>query len=107
MPTYDYECSQCEAVFEVFQNMSEESITSCRQCGGPVRRLIGGGLGVIFRGSGFYSTDSKTGAQQSGPKKQENSTPSPAGGEASTGSAPREKKSKKEESSKEPVAAKA
>ena len=66
MPTYDYECSQCGRVFEVFQNMSDDPIESCEHCGGPVRRLIGGGLGIIFKGSGFYVTDNKSGSKGAG-----------------------------------------
>ncbi|MDR0494316.1 MAG: hypothetical protein LBG95_01630 [Treponema sp.] len=57
MPTYEYECKQCNHHFEVFQSMSEEPLNACPQCGKDVRRLIFGGAGVIFRGSGFYVTD--------------------------------------------------
>ena len=63
MPTYDYECNQCGRVFEEFQNMSDDPISVCEECGGPVRRLIGGGLGIIFKGSGFYVTDNKSGSK--------------------------------------------
>ncbi len=59
MPTYDYECGSCGHRFEVFQSMSDEPIKRCPECGKKVRRLIGGGLGVIFKGSGFYVTDNK------------------------------------------------
>jgi putative FmdB family regulatory protein len=57
MPTYEYECKNCSHNFEVFQSMSEPPIESCPKCGGEVRRLIFGGTGVIFKGSGFYVTD--------------------------------------------------
>ncbi|MFA5429595.1 MAG: FmdB family zinc ribbon protein [Candidatus Omnitrophota bacterium] len=59
MPTYDYECSACGAVFEVFQSMTAEPLQKCEKCGetGKVRRLIGTGAGIIFKGSGFYVTD--------------------------------------------------
>ena len=59
MPNYDYECKTCGYTFEVFQNMSDPVLKSCPKCGKGVRRLIGGGLGVIFKGSGFYVTDNK------------------------------------------------
>ncbi len=59
MPSYDYECKECGHGFEAFQNMSDPLLTTCPKCGGPLRRLIGGGLGIIFKGSGFYVTDSK------------------------------------------------
>jgi len=57
MPTYEYECDKCGITFERFQKITEEPIKKCPECGGPVRRLIGAGAGVIFKGSGFYATD--------------------------------------------------
>ncbi|MDR3174672.1 MAG: zinc ribbon domain-containing protein [Treponema sp.] len=57
MPTYEYECKTCGHTFDVFQNMSDEPVKVCPQCGKEVRRLIRGGTGVIFKGSGFYVTD--------------------------------------------------
>ncbi len=58
MPSYDYECKACGYRFEAFQQMSEAPLSRCPECGKlEVRRLIGGGLGVIFKGSGFYVTD--------------------------------------------------
>lgn len=59
MPTYDYFCENCEYSFEYFQNMSDEPLEKCPQCGKNIKRLIGSGLGVIFRGNGFYANDSK------------------------------------------------
>jgi putative FmdB family regulatory protein len=59
MPTYDYECASCGHSFEAFQSMSEEPIRSCPECGKQVRRLVGGGSGVIFKGAGFYKNDSR------------------------------------------------
>jgi putative FmdB family regulatory protein len=57
MPTYEYECRVCGHTFDVFQNMSDEPVKVCPLCGKEVRRLIKGGTGVIFKGSGFYVTD--------------------------------------------------
>jgi putative FmdB family regulatory protein len=62
MPTYEYECGQCGHRFEHFQGMSEAPLTVCPECGGAVRRLIGTGGGIIFKGSGFYATDYKSSA---------------------------------------------
>jgi len=66
MPTYEYECKSCSYKFEVFQSMSDSPLTNCPKCGSEIRRLIFGGTGVIFKGSGFYVTDkgksSKTGS---------------------------------------------
>ena len=57
MPTYEYECSKCDDVFEVFQSMTAEKVKKCPECGGKVTRLLGSGSGIIFKGSGFYQTD--------------------------------------------------
>lgn len=57
MPTYEYECVNTGRRFELFQSMKDEPLSGCPVCGGTVRRLIGAGAGVIFKGSGFYATD--------------------------------------------------
>lgn len=59
MPTYDYVCEECGFEFEHFQMMSEAPLDVCPKCGGKVKRLIGGGIGIIFKGDGFYVTDNK------------------------------------------------
>ena len=59
MPTYDYICSDCDYEFEHFQSMSDEPIRICPSCNGTVRRMIGSGTGLIFKGSGYYLTDYK------------------------------------------------
>lgn len=59
MPTYEYECRACGYTFERVQSMSDEPVRECPECGQQVRRLIFGGSGVIFKGSGFYVNDSK------------------------------------------------
>jgi putative FmdB family regulatory protein len=62
MPTYEYECTKCGHTFETLQHISDKPLSKCPQCKGSLRRLINGGLGVIFKGSGFYSTDNKRGS---------------------------------------------
>lgn len=60
MPSYDYECRDCGHIFEEFQSMQDQPLLDCPSCGKPeLRRLIGGGMGVIFKGSGYYVTDSR------------------------------------------------
>ena len=60
MPTYDYKCEDCGHEFEKFHSMSSEPIKDCPKCNKPkVKRMIGTGAGVIFKGSGFYQTDYK------------------------------------------------
>lgn len=56
MPTYDYECAQGHT-FEAFQQITAKPLTKCIKCGKKVKRLIGSGAGIIFKGSGFYATD--------------------------------------------------
>lgn len=78
MPTYDYQCSTCGAVFEYFQPMSSQPLAKCPESlclgkakgEGEVTRKIGGGAGLIFNGSGFYLTDyakKGSGAQSTSP----------------------------------------
>jgi putative FmdB family regulatory protein len=57
MPNYDYECTKCGHTFEVFQAMSAKQLEKCPKCGKKVKRLIGSGSGIIFKGKGFYATD--------------------------------------------------
>ena len=59
MPTYDYKCKQCERLFEVVQSMNDAPLRKCEECGGALKRLIGAGAGLIFKGTGFYCTDYK------------------------------------------------
>ncbi len=57
MPTYEYECTNCEYLFERFQSMTDEPVKRCPRCRHKVRKLLSGGAGMIFKGSGFYTTD--------------------------------------------------
>jgi len=59
MPTYEYRCNECDGLFEFFQKITDEPLKTCPDCGGELVRLISGGMGVIFKGSGFYTTDYK------------------------------------------------
>jgi putative FmdB family regulatory protein len=74
MPTYEYKCNECGAVFDIFQSIRAKPLRKapCAQCGliQPVRRLIGTGGGVIFKGSGFYQTDYRSKSYQDAAKKE-------------------------------------
>lgn len=59
MPTYDYVCQDCSHAFEHFQTMSSDPLSVCPQCKGKLKRLIGAGAALIFKGTGFYCTDYK------------------------------------------------
>ena len=74
MPTYEYECRECGHRFEEFQSITDEPIGTCPECGGEVRRLIGSGAGIIFKGSGFYQTDYRSESYRKA-EKAERGTP--------------------------------
>jgi putative FmdB family regulatory protein len=82
MPTYDYECRSCHHKFEVFHSIKDDPIKKCPRCGKSVRRLFGGGMGIIFKGSGFYTTDYKHSSAVTGGngsrKSETKSEPKPA-----------------------------
>ena len=59
MPTYEYKCTSCGHTFEEFQSINDKPLSRCPKCRSAVRRVINGGMGVIFKGSGFYTTDYK------------------------------------------------
>lgn len=69
MPTYEYECLDCKVRFEEFQRMSDPPVKKCPKCGGRVRRIISGGAGLIFKGTGFYATDYKKSGTNGSNKK--------------------------------------
>lgn len=59
MPIYEYKCEKC-GTFDVMQDIKDKPLTTCPKCGGPVRKVIGKGVGIIFKGSGFYTTDHRS-----------------------------------------------
>lgn len=61
MPTYSYACTDCDNKFDVQQSFSDDSLTTCPQCEGKLRKLFNS-VGVVFKGSGFYRTDSRSGS---------------------------------------------
>jgi putative FmdB family regulatory protein len=71
MPTYDYECKVCGHKFEKFQSITARPVRKCPACGKyRVRRLIGNGAGILFRGSGFYQTDYRSESYRKGAEKE-------------------------------------
>ena len=73
MPTYDYICNDCEEMYEYFQSMSDVPIKECPKCKkNSLRRVISGGTGLIFKGSGYYLTDYKNKKNQSSENKKSN-----------------------------------
>ena len=72
MPTYQYRCKECEHEIEIVQSFTDEPLTECSECGGPLKKVYGN-VGISFKGSGFYKTDSRGG---SGSKKKSSSSDS-------------------------------
>lgn len=78
MPTYEYECQKCKKNFDLFQSMRDEALQTCpkthcrmRVWGkGKIRRLLGAGAGLIFKGSGFYTTDYRSEGYKESAKKE-------------------------------------
>ena len=86
MPTYEYVCESCGTHVDVYQRFSEEPLTECGVCGGPLRKVFHP-AGILFKGSGFYSTDSRSkakAASKSGGEKSESSGGTGSGGDSST-----------------------
>jgi len=90
MPTYEYECQDCSHTFERFQSITAKPLRRCPVCGGRLRRLIGAGAGVIFKGSGFYETDYKR--KRSGPSSSASHADRPTGAGAKSDGAGKAKK---------------
>lgn len=85
MPTYEYQCAKCGHTFEQFQSMKDEPLKKCPKCKkAAVKRLVGGGAGLIFKGSGFYITDYKKSSGSAGAPAKE----SPAKADAKPASTP-------------------
>ena len=81
MPTYEYECTVCGQHIEVFQRFSEDALTTCGVCGGKLRKVFHP-AGIVFKGSGFYATDSRSKASSGTSSKKD----SDAGSASSKGS---------------------
>jgi putative FmdB family regulatory protein len=78
MPTYEYECGKCRHRFEAFQSITAAPLRKCPACGGRIRRLLGTGAGVIFKGGGFYQTDYRSSSYRKAAKADSSSPSAPA-----------------------------
>lgn len=91
MPTYDYLCLECGHQFEARQSMKDPHLTECPSCNGKVKRKVGLGSGLIFKGSGFYITDYRSDSYKAAAKadsgagsSSSTSTPAPAAAPAAS-----------------------
>jgi putative FmdB family regulatory protein len=79
MPTYEYVCTKCSHEFEIFQSMNDAQLKKCPKCGKlALKRLVGSGAGLIFKGSGFYITDYKNKADKPAKKEGGDKSAAPA-----------------------------
>jgi putative FmdB family regulatory protein len=83
MPTYQYACTECGHSFEQFQSFSEDALTVCPECDGKLRKLFNA-VGVVFKGSGFYRTDSRSSSSSSTPASA--ASPTSGSSDSSSGS---------------------
>jgi len=85
MPTYEYECTSCGQHIEVFQRISEDPLTTCGVCGGKLRKVFHP-AGIVFKGSGFYATDSRSGSRSGAKRDGEGGSSSDGASTSSDGS---------------------
>ena len=81
MPTYEYACQSCGRHIEIFQRFAEEPLTKCSECGGPLRKVFHP-AGILFKGSGFYATDSR---RADASKSSEGTSPDSKSGDSKSG----------------------
>jgi putative FmdB family regulatory protein len=106
MPTYDYVCDACDHRFEEFQSFSAEQLKKCPECGkNKLRRLIGTGAAVIFKGSGFYETDYRSekykAAAKADQETKSSGTTAASGNSGTSGTSESSKSSEKKPKEKE------
>jgi putative FmdB family regulatory protein len=100
MPTYEYACTECGHRFETVQSFTDDALTECPSCGGVLRKVFGS-VGIVFKGSGFYKTDTRGASSASTPPASETSSSSESGTKESSSS--KESGSPKETSTPKPT----
>ncbi len=86
MPTYEYACKNCGEHLEVVQSFKDDALTTCPACGGPLRKVFGS-IGISFKGSGFYKTDSRNSSSAGSAAKSSESASASASSSSSSGAA--------------------
>jgi putative FmdB family regulatory protein len=103
VPTYQYVCTECGEDLEAVQKFSDDPLTECPSCGGRLRKRFSA-VGVVFKGSGFYKTDSRSGSAAGSSAKPKAETPAASGAEASSSSSSSSDSAPAKESSSAPAA---
>ncbi len=88
MPTYDYRCRKCGHVFELFHSIKDNKPKRCPKCGARADRLISGGAGLLFKGSGFYITDYRSRQYKERAKQEKGAGSKPEGGSSGSAGTP-------------------
>ena len=105
MPIYEYQCDDCGASFEVMQKMSDDPLTACEKCGGPLRKVLHP-VAIHFKGSGFYTTDygkgsgRRSGGKDAGQGETAGSSEASSSGDGDTGKTKKPGESKAKETQK-------
>jgi len=87
MPTYEYECDACQHRFEQFQSITADALRKCPECGRrKLRRLIGPGAAIVFKGSGFYCTDYRSSSYKKGAAADDGGSSTSTGGNGAAAS---------------------
>ncbi|OBK95811.1 FmdB family transcriptional regulator [Mycobacterium asiaticum] len=102
MPTYSYACTECGHRFDKVQAFTDDALTTCEQCSGRLRKLFNS-VGVVFKGSGFYRTDSRESGKNG--KKESSSTNGSSSGDSGSGSSSSSSDSKSSGSSEKTASA--
>ena len=84
MPTYQYACTECDHAFEQFQSFSDDALTRCPTCDGRLRKVFNA-VGVVFKGSGFYRTDSRASGAKSSAESSSPAAPAASGSAGKSG----------------------
>ena len=98
MPTYEYRCKDCGNHLEVVQSFKDEALTECPSCGGNLRKVFGS-IGITFKGSGFYKTDSRSSSSKTSDSKTSDSKTSDSKSSESKSSESKSSESKSDSSS--------
>jgi putative FmdB family regulatory protein len=108
VPTYSYACTECDNRFDAVQAFTDDALTSCPQCSGRLRKLFNA-VGVVFKGSGFYRTDSrdssKSSKSESSSSSEKSSSSSDSSSSSSSSSSSEKSSSSSDSSSSAPAAA--
>ena len=92
MPTYSYQCTECDDRFDIVQAFTDDALTTCKRCSGRLRKLFNS-VGVVFKGSGFYRTDSRESGKK--PASASNGSSSTESGSSNSGSSEKSSSSEK------------